>query len=65
VNKSAVPSSNKRDVGNALVKNERVKLEMEILKYRNFLLFIQDEKFRQTATEKIAELEKKIREIDE
>ena len=45
--------------------NERVRLEMEILKYRNFLLFIEDEKFRQTAKEKIAELENKLSAIDE
>ena len=45
--------------------NERVRFEMEILKYRNFLLFIEDEQFRVTLTEKIAELEKKLREIAE
>jgi hypothetical protein len=38
---------------------------MEIMKYRNFLLFIEDENFQMTAREKIAELEKKLREIDE
>lgn len=46
-------------------KNERVEIEMQIMKYRNFLLFIEDERFRQTTAEKIAELEKKRREIDE
>jgi hypothetical protein len=45
--------------------NERVRLEMEILKYRNFLLFIEEKKFRLTLTEKIAELEEKLRQIDE
>lgn len=34
-------------------KNERVELEMQILKYRNFLLFIQDEKFRKAARERL------------
>lgn len=45
--------------------NERVRLKMEILKYRNFLLFIEDEKFLRTAKEKIAELENKLSAIDE
>ena len=46
-------------------ENERVRLEMEIMRYRNFLLFIVDEQFRKVANEKIAELEKKLREIDQ
>ena len=46
-------------------ENERVQLEMEIMKYRNFLLFIVDEQFRKIAKEKIAELEKKLREKDQ
>jgi hypothetical protein len=46
-------------------ENERAQLEVEIMKYRNFLLFIVDEQFRKVANEKIAELEKKLREIDE
>ena len=46
-------------------ENERLQLEMEIMKYRNFLLFIVDEQFRKIANEKIAELEKKLREIDQ
>ena len=45
--------------------NERVRLEVEILKYRNFLRIVENEAFRMTLTEKIAELEKKLREIDE
>ena len=45
--------------------NERVRFEMEILKYRNLLLFVEDKEFRMALTEKIAELEKKLREIDE
>ena len=46
-------------------ENERARLEMEIMRYRNFLLFIVDEQFRKVANEKIAELEKKLREIDQ
>jgi hypothetical protein len=46
-------------------ENERAQLEADIMKYRNFLLFIVDEQFRKVANEKIAELEKKLREIDE
>ena len=46
-------------------KNERVLLEMQIMKYRQFLVLIVDEQFQRTAKEKIAELEKKLREIDE
>jgi hypothetical protein len=38
---------------------------MEIMKYRNFLLFIENEKFRQIVEEKIAELENKLSAIDE
>ena len=45
--------------------NERVRLEMEILKYRNFHLFIEGKKFRQTAKEKIAELENNLSAIEE
>jgi len=52
---------------NAVVrnKNERVHLEMQIMKYRQFLILINDEQFQRTAREKIAELEQKLREIDE
>ena len=39
--------------------------EMQIMKYRQFMLLIDDEGFRRTAREKIAELEQKLREIDE
>lgn len=46
-------------------KNERVEIEMQILRYRNFLIIIQDEEFRKAAHEKIAELQQKLREIDE
>ena len=46
-------------------KNQRVNLEMQIMKYRQFLLVIIDEEFQRSAKQKIAELEKKLREIDE
>lgn len=46
-------------------KNERVELEMQIMKYRQFLLLIADEAFQRNLREKIAELEKKLHEIDE
>ena len=46
-------------------KSERVQLEMQIMKYRQFLLLIADDAFQRTAKEKIADLEKKLREIDE
>ena len=46
-------------------KNERVLLEMQIMKYQQFLVHIPDEQFQRTAKEKIAELKRKLREIDE
>jgi hypothetical protein len=46
-------------------KNERVLLEMQIMKYQQFLVRITDEQFRRSAKEKIAELKRKLREIDE
>jgi hypothetical protein len=46
-------------------KNERVELEMRILKYRDLLSRVADEEFLKRAKAKIAELEKKLREIDE
>jgi hypothetical protein len=46
-------------------KNERVKLEMQILKYRDLLSRIADEEFIKRARTKIAELEQKLREIDQ
>jgi hypothetical protein len=46
-------------------KNERVELEMQILKYRNLLNRVADDEFVKRAKEKIAELEQKLREIDE
>lgn len=46
-------------------KNERVELEVQIMKYRQLLLQIADEAFVKNAREKIAELEQQLREIDE
>ena len=46
-------------------KNERVELEMKMMKYRQLAGRIIDEEFVRRAKEKIAELEKKLREIDE
>ena len=47
------------------VKNERVELEMRILRYRQLASRISDEEFLKRAKERVAELEKKLREIDE
>ena len=54
-----------RNRGSMRTKNDRVELEMHIMKYRQFLLLVADEAFLRDAKEKIAELEKKLREIDE
>lgn len=46
-------------------KNEQAQLEMQIMKYRNFLRIIVDEQFQKSAKDKIAEWEKRLSEIDE
>jgi hypothetical protein len=46
-------------------KNERVELEAQIMKYRQLLSRVTDTEFLRRANEKIAELEQKLREIDE
>jgi hypothetical protein len=47
-------------------KNERVELEMKILKYRQMADFaVSDELTKQRIAALIAELEQKLREIDE
>jgi hypothetical protein len=46
-------------------KNERVELEMKIMKYRAMARQVTDDKATQRLTELIAELEQKKREIDE
>jgi hypothetical protein len=45
--------------------NERVQLEMEILRYRQLGRRITDEQFQKQLKEQIAELQRKLREIDE
>ncbi len=45
--------------------NERVELEMQILKYRQLLARVNDDEVLKRAQEKIAELEQQLREIDE
>jgi hypothetical protein len=62
------PSSYKKDDGNAAVpsKNERVELAMKIMKYRQAAkLATSDDETRQRIMSLIAELEQKLREIDQ
>jgi hypothetical protein len=46
-------------------KNERVELEMKIMKYRQLARRATDDKTRQRISGLVAELEQKLREIDE
>ncbi len=46
-------------------KNERVELEMKIIKYRDLARLAPDEVTRTRLNELIAELQQKLREIDE
>jgi hypothetical protein len=46
-------------------KNERVELEMKIMKARQWTRRVADEDFLKRLRDQIAELEKKLREIDE
>jgi len=46
-------------------KNERVELEMKILKYRAIARGVNDELTAKLLVAKVAELEQKLREIDE
>ena len=46
-------------------KNERVELEMRILRYRQLASRTSDEEFLRRIKEQVAELEQKLREIDE
>jgi hypothetical protein len=46
-------------------QNERVELEMKIIRYREFATRTTDEKFLSRIKDQIAELEQKLREIDE
>jgi hypothetical protein len=68
LNNSAAFASYKKDAGNAAVpsKNERVVLEMKIMKYRQAArLAASDEETRRRIMSLVAELEQKLREIDE
>jgi hypothetical protein len=61
-----VAGSSYKDGSDAMVhKNERVELEMKIMKYRAMARQVTDDKATQRLTELIAELEQKKREIDE
>ena len=46
-------------------KNERVELEMKIMRYRQLARRISDEELLKRFAEQIADLEQKLREIDE
>ena len=46
-------------------KNERVELEMRVMKFRLLTKQVTDEEFVRQSQQKIAELEQKLREIDE
>jgi|HubBroStandDraft_5_1064220.scaffolds.fasta_scaffold295333_2 hypothetical protein len=46
-------------------KNERMEIEMQILKYRELLGRVGDEEFHKRAKAKIEELKQKLSEIDE
>jgi hypothetical protein len=46
-------------------KNDRVELEMQILKYRQLASQVADAEFVRRARKKIAELEQKLHEIDQ
>ena len=66
VNKIAVPSSYLRRRWNALSENERVKLELKILRYRRLARqMAADPDTMRRVKELIADLERQLREIDE
>jgi hypothetical protein len=46
-------------------KNERVELEMQIMRYRQIMSRTTNAEFLKQAEEKILELERRLREIDE
>jgi hypothetical protein len=46
-------------------KNDRVELEMKIMRYRQLASRTADEEFLRRVRDQIAELEQKLREIDE
>jgi hypothetical protein len=63
----AFSSSYKKDVGIARMpsKNDRVELEMKILKYRALARQAPDDKTTERIKALVIELEQKLREIDE
>ena len=66
MNKTAIRSSYRKDDGNAVSENERVKLEMKILRYRRLTRQIAtDLDTARRIKELIADLERQLREIDE
>jgi hypothetical protein len=48
-----------------MTRNERVRLEMKIMKYRLLMQRVTDEEFLRRAAAQIAELENKLRESDD
>jgi hypothetical protein len=46
-------------------KNERIELEMKIMRYRELVRNLPDEVTRQRISSLVSELEQKLREIDE
>jgi hypothetical protein len=62
---AAAASSNKTVEMHMPSKNERVELEMKIMKYRQLARRVTDEELLKRFAEQIADLEQKLREIDE
>jgi hypothetical protein len=48
-----------------MTRNERIRLEMKIMKYRLLMQRVTDEEFLRRAAAQIAELENKLRESDD
>ena len=67
LNKNAIPSSKRKDVGNAYhaFKKRAGGTRYRIMRYREFSRRTTDEGFLRPIKDKIAELEQKLREIDE
>jgi hypothetical protein len=58
---------NKKEVPSRVMppKNERVELEMQIIKYQQIMSRTTDAVFPKQAEEKLSELERKLRQVDE
>jgi hypothetical protein len=65
LNNSAAPSSYSDGSARMPSKNQRVELEMKIMKYRALARQAPDAETTQRINELVAELEQKLREIDE